>query len=98
MSSKCGVCPVSLLCLAGQLRIKLYCETCRCLELQCGPNRYGGVQQGTMIPCVKEDANGLRVVLSVCEACRVARKLGYYDRHCKNARRKRLYAPPRRSV
>lgn len=92
MASRCPRCPVGLLCLAGQLRIKLYCETCRCLELQSGPNRYGGVQQGTMVPCAKEDANGLRVLLSVCEDCRVARKLGYYDRHCKGTLQEDPYA------
>ena len=84
--SHCGSCPVGLLCLAGQLRIKLYCETCRCLELQSPPNVYGGEPQGAMIPCAKENANELHTVLSVCEDCRIARKLGYCDRHCKRTR------------
>jgi hypothetical protein len=31
-------------------------------------------------------------LLSVCEDCRVARKLGYYDRHCKGTLQEDPYA------
>lgn len=93
--SKCVTCSVNLQCLAGRLRVRLYCETCRCLELDCDPNIYSGEEQGPMIPCTKEDAHQLHTVLSVCEECRIARKLGYYDRHCKGVRREGFRSVPR---
>jgi hypothetical protein len=77
VTSRCKSCPVSLVCLAGQLKSKilLYCAKCNCLEVERKENVGTFRSQiGDRIPCAYEDASQMGVQLSICSHCHMAKK------------------------